>query len=241
MFAIDVVARTERIVDGGIGCDEPTGIAAARDGTLFVAVRTEKGAVKIVKVDPATGKRTTVSQGRLLKAPQGLALTASGDVIVADSASGILRVSPGNGKQTKIASGPALSGVQAVALDAAGRIYAIAAGPTPVLTASAVGPQRVSSGTIQIRVSCRPSCAVDYTFDILANKLYAYEGFAEKPVKGVGAARTLKIKLNAQARKAVSSALRDGDRTVARVKLHAITPRTGAPGRTITVRVPLIR
>ena len=59
------------------------------------------------------------------------------------------------------------------------------------------------------------------------------------PVKGT--TRTLKIKLNTQARKAVASALRDKDRTVARVKLQAITPRTGAPGKTITVRVPLIR
>jgi hypothetical protein len=211
-------------------------LVAAPDGTLFVAVRTEKGAVQIVKVDPATGKRTTVSRGRLLRDPQGLAMTKSGDLIVADATSGVLRVSPRDGKQTKIASGPALTGVHAVALDAAGRIYAIAAGPAPALTASAVGPQRLSSGALELRLSCRPSCKVDYTFEILANKLTYYEGFTTGPVK---ATRTLRIKLNARARKAIASALRDEERTVAVVKLQAITARTGARGKTITVRVPL--
>jgi hypothetical protein len=79
LLAIDLVTPAGNRVNGGIGCDEPTGIAAAPDGTLFVAVRTEKGAVQIVKVDPATGKRTTVSRGRLLRDPQGLAMTKSGD------------------------------------------------------------------------------------------------------------------------------------------------------------------
>jgi hypothetical protein len=236
LLAIDLVTPAGNRVNGGIGCDEPTGIAAAPDGTLFVAVRTEKGAVQIVKVDPATGKRTTVSRGRLLRDPQGLAMTKSGDLIVADATSGVLRVSPRDGKQTKIASGPALTGVHAVALDAAGRIYAIAAGPAPALTASAVGPQRLSSGALELRLSCRPSCKVDYTFEILANKLTYYEGFTTGPVK---ATRTLRIKLNARARKAIASALRDEERTVAVVKLQAITARTGARGKTITVRVPL--
>jgi hypothetical protein len=38
-----------------------------------------------------------------------------------------------------------------------------------------------------------------------------------------------------------SSGARLRDRTVAQVKLHAVTPRTGARGKTITVRVPLTR
>ena len=178
-----------------------------------------------------------MSRGRLLQAPQGLAMTKSGDLIVADATSGVLRVSPGDGKQTKIASGPALTGVHAVALDAAGRIYAIAAGPAPVLTASAAGPQRLSSGAIELRLSCRPSCMVDYTYEIVSNKLSYYEGDFADAVK---ATPTLKIKLNAQARKAIeASAVRDKHPTVAVVKLQAITARTGARGKTITVRVPL--
>jgi hypothetical protein len=64
----------------------------------------------------------------------------------------------------------------------------------------------------------------------------AYEGYTIDPVK---ATRTPKIKLNARARKAIASALRDEERTVAVVKLQAITARTGARGKTITVRVPL--
>jgi hypothetical protein len=239
LIAIDVVTKTDRVVNGGIGCDEPTGIAAAPDGTLFVAVRTEKGAVQIVKVAAATGKRTTVSQGGMLKAPQGLALTESGDLIVADATSGVLRVATRTGKQTLVASGPALSGLHAVALDGAGRIYAIAAGPAPTLTASAVGPQRLSSGMIQVRVSCRPSCSLGYNFNILANNLIAYDPFADRRVKGVGATRTLNIKLNPAARKAISSALHDKERAVARVKLYAVTARTGAHGKTITLRVPI--
>ena len=133
-----------------LGCATPGGLAVAPDGSLLIALGpVDPTPAKIIRIDPAGGSTTTVSTGGLLRNPADVALTASGDLVVADRTSGVLRISTRTGKQSTIASGGDLNGVDNVALDASGAIYATAkGGRAAVLTASMPRSQRYSTSGI---------------------------------------------------------------------------------------------
>ncbi|HEY6886647.1 MAG TPA: hypothetical protein VI300_02670, partial [Solirubrobacter sp.] len=176
VVAIDTAtgARTEV---GDLGCAYPSGIVAAPDGTLLIGrVDVNGSSTGIVRFNPATRTVTPVATGGKLRSPSGIALTASGDFIVADSTSGVLRISPASGKQTTIASGGDFTQARAVALDPSGNIYVTASG-TATLKATAKARQRFSKG-IRVSASCRPRCSLAYRMEF-PDETYAGTGFVQ--------------------------------------------------------------
>ncbi len=201
LAAIDA-AGSRRDVAALVVCPEdPRGIAAAPDGTLVVATAT-----KIIRVNPADGSSTTLSQGGLLSEAIAVAVTSSGDVIVADFNSGVLRISP-TGKQSTIASGGNLKGVNTVALDAAGTIY-VTAPPAQGLQISAPSRQRFSAARgIRISVGCRPDCGVSYRVKAAGT---TYDGRLEDKhgnILFIGARKTRYLTLDAKTNRRIATAL----------------------------------
>jgi len=87
------------------------------------------GSGRIVKVDPTTGAQTLVSSGGLLDGLWGIAIEASGHIIVTDmahpiygGAPEIIRVDPATGAQTLVSAGGLLVRPRGLAIDAAGDI-----------------------------------------------------------------------------------------------------------------------
>ncbi|HLH23883.1 MAG TPA: NHL repeat-containing protein [Chloroflexota bacterium] len=76
----------------------PWGMAVAHNGTIYVSDLING----IIRVNPATGQQTLVSQGQFLNNPMGITITADGNVFVADSAcctganGGIIKLDPTN-------------------------------------------------------------------------------------------------------------------------------------------------
>jgi hypothetical protein len=91
--------------------------------------------LRIVSVNPSNGEQAVVSAGGLLANPIGLALEATGTLIVADPASGpggaLLRVDPENGEQTVIYDGPFDGVPVTVAIDAQGALIVFERSPIP--------------------------------------------------------------------------------------------------------------
>jgi hypothetical protein len=116
------------------------GAAVAAPGDILVADPDAFGGTGgVIRVDPATGARTTVSAngapagGPDFAEPFGLALEADGDILVSDggafgSAGGVIRVDPVTGSRTTVsangapAGGPEFREPGAVALEADGDI-----------------------------------------------------------------------------------------------------------------------
>src|SRR5690606_29489374 len=105
---------TQTILSSAGLLEEPTGVAIAPDGGVYVMDR----AHGLVKVDPATGMQTLITAGNLFRDAYGIAIDATGNIYIADSgfkptspgspvnmAGQILRVDPETGAQTVIAEG----------------------------------------------------------------------------------------------------------------------------------------
>jgi hypothetical protein len=241
VVAIDTATGSRSAV-AALDCDDPapTGIAAAPDGTLLIARGTE-----IIRLNPADGSTTTVAKGGKLSDARDMALTPSGDLIVADATSGLLRISTATGAQSTIASGGDVSGAAFVALDAGGAIYVAASGPA-VLKASAAPRQRFSRSGISVSASCRPGCSIHYSV-ALTGISYATGG-DPGTTKRVRAKRSVKVTLydgtydeGDSANALVPKALRL-HRTV-RAKL-TLTPVDGlgiVQGKSVKLNVRLVR
>ena len=201
VVAIDAAGSRRDVADLPVCPEDPRGIAVAPDGTLVVATAT-----KIFRVNPADGSSTTLSQGGLLSEAIALAVTSSGDVIVADFNSGVLRISP-SGKQSTIASGGDLKGVNTVALDAAGTIY-VTAPPAQGLQISAPSRQRFSASRgIRISVGCRPDCGLSYRVKVAG---VTYDGRLEDKhgnVLFMGVRKTRYLTLDAKTNRRIAKAL----------------------------------
>ena len=76
----------------------------------------------IFQVDPATGSVVPIVQGPPLVDPSGIAVDASGNLIVSDRSAGVLRINPATGTITTVKSGAPLVTPSGVALDASGNI-----------------------------------------------------------------------------------------------------------------------
>lgn len=71
----------------------PTGVGLASDGTLFVADSLESRIAAIpnaIKRTDDAGAGTTISQGRALKIPLGLAIAPNGDILTVNAANGLI-------------------------------------------------------------------------------------------------------------------------------------------------------
>ncbi len=86
----------------------PTGIAVAPDGTIFVAdpdALAELVRGRVIAVDPVSGAQSVVGELDLLERPTGIAVEETGTLLVADAAGRLLRLDPADGSQTLISSG----------------------------------------------------------------------------------------------------------------------------------------
>lgn len=105
--------------------EEPTGVAIASDGTLFIADRNTQTLVvgdgAIISVDPITGNQNFVSLGNLFLDPAGIVIDPmTGDLIVTDWNGGggsIFRVNPTTGVQSVLASGGNLTDPFGIAVE----------------------------------------------------------------------------------------------------------------------------
>ena len=235
LIAVDT-ASGKRTQIADYGCSEPKGIAVAPDGTLLMAMSDDKP--EIDRVNPANGALATASKGGSLTDPGGIALTPSGDLVVADAAGSVIGISTQTGRQTTIASGPDLTGANGIAVDASGKIYVTADGPSPVLKASAARRQRVSSAGIRLRVSCLPRCTIAYSYSSSGVEP-SFDGNFE--AAGVSASRSLRVKLGAELNRYIKRALRRNKTVRLKLTLTAKDPRTDASGNSKTVTVRLVR
>jgi hypothetical protein len=125
---------------GGPGFVDPFGITTEANGNILVSDQNAfSGPGGVIRVDPATGTRTTLSEnsappgGPTFDAPFGIAREASGTILVADAAAfggggGIIRVDPVTGARTTVsenqapAGAPTFSDPFGVAVEANGNI-----------------------------------------------------------------------------------------------------------------------
>lgn len=234
VIAVDLTTGAQSVVKS-FGCTPLGGIAAGRSGSLVVALQGKSP--RIVKLDPATGAVSTLSSGGSLKTPQGLTVDAAGDVLVADSTSGVIAVSSHGGDQSPITSRGAVGGATGIATDAAGNIYITEAGIPPRMTASAAGRQRFRRSGIRMTAACNRACTVGYTATI---RIAGATSFAKSAAfKQVSGRERLRVKLPGQVDRRISSALSHGRRVTAKLVVRPQDPRTGSAGAATTLKVRL--
>lgn len=104
--------------------------SAIAAGTLFV---TDARVPAVLRLDPASGRQTTVSTSGKLKRPFGLAIAANGDLFITDNAAGLVRVNPITGTQTFVIECPsfACDAPVRVALAADGQLIGVGGSFTP--------------------------------------------------------------------------------------------------------------
>jgi streptogramin lyase len=77
---------------------------AIQAGELFV---TDARVPAVLRLDPASGRKVTVTSGDKLKRPFGAAIAADGDLYITDNSAGLIRVNPITGVQRFIIECPA--------------------------------------------------------------------------------------------------------------------------------------
>jgi hypothetical protein len=107
---------------GGPSFVDPFGITLAANGDILVADQNAfGGGGGVIRVDPVTGARTTVSEnanpsgGPSFDAPWGILTLPNGDIVVADAgafsfAGGLIRVNPTTGVRTTLSTNGAPAG-----------------------------------------------------------------------------------------------------------------------------------
>lgn len=103
--------------------DGPTGIVLGKDGQLYVS---ELGRRAVIRVDPASGAETVVSQGGHFISPSGIAKSADGHLLVVDhGADKVVHVDPATGHQQLISSGGQLQAPIDIAQEPNGKILVV--------------------------------------------------------------------------------------------------------------------
>jgi hypothetical protein len=102
-------------VDQGVGAsilaiNSPPGsiyasVVIEPSGNLVVVNAPNHSPQQVLRFHPVTGAPAKVSEGQKLVAPIGVALEASGAILVADGRSGVIRIDPVSGAQTVVSSG----------------------------------------------------------------------------------------------------------------------------------------
>jgi sugar lactone lactonase YvrE len=107
------------------------GIALEADGSIIIVEQSLAGGGmgngRITRINPKSGKRSVVSEGGVFSSPAGVAIEATGGIVVADTAAfggsgGVIRIDPTNGQQTQVAAGGSFVTPIAIVVDAKGQI-----------------------------------------------------------------------------------------------------------------------
>jgi len=86
-----------------------SGVATESGGGILVTDGQGHPAPRLLRFDPITGAVNIVSQGQKLGSPLGVAVEASGAILIADPHSGIIRADPRTGAQTIVTERGSLS------------------------------------------------------------------------------------------------------------------------------------
>jgi sugar lactone lactonase YvrE len=118
---VDPITGAQTPVASGGSLTTPRQLTIDGSGDLLVTnigpgSNNDDAVSSIVRVDPVTGAQTVVSTCANITYPNGIAIEASGDIIVADAL--LLRVDPVNGAQTVLV--PNLEGLAGIAIDEQG-------------------------------------------------------------------------------------------------------------------------
>jgi len=216
------------------GCTPISGIAATPGGELLVA---QPG--KIAELDPYTGVTGTLTSGGQLTTPQGIALNSAGDLLVADSTSGVIAVDPETGDQSPVTTPGAIGGASGITVGPDGSIYVTEAGFPPTLRATAARRQPFSASGIAFTAVCSRTCKLGYNTSIrIAGKprFTKYRVFTS-----VTGRRHLHAKLPSRVNRRITSALRHGKKVGATLQLKPMDRNSGASGKSTTLRVRLTR
>jgi hypothetical protein len=243
VIAVDLATGAQTTVKN-LGCAALGGIANGPRGTLYVAessTNTIDGGptapAKIVSLNPSTGAVTPVSIGGRLRTPQGIAVNAAGDIVVADSTSGIAAVSVPSGQQSPMTAPGAVGGATGIAVSANSNVYVSEAGVPPTVTASAKTPQRIGSSGLKFTANCNRTCTLAYNAAIT---IPGGLGFSQTAAfHSVDAKRTLTIKLPADVNQRIARALRKHHRVTAKLTITPQDPRSGSPGKSVTLSLRL--
>jgi DNA-binding beta-propeller fold protein YncE len=117
----DTATHTPAIVSAGEKLAQPFGICVRPDGEYLV---TDTGCGAIIGINPSTGEQRTVCTGGLMGVPFGIAMEASGNVLIANGQA-IVRVNPVTGEQATVASGGFLRAPIALTAAADGNILVV--------------------------------------------------------------------------------------------------------------------
>jgi hypothetical protein len=236
VIAVDTATGVQTLTKR-LGCAGLGGIAVTPSGTLLVGQDTRRA--RIVELNPATGAVTTVSSGGSLEAPQGIALDAAGDILVADTINGVIAISPdGGGGQSPMTAPRAVNQAAGIAVGADGGIYVSDGGVPPRVRASAAARQRFRSSGIAFTAGCSRRCDLAYAVTV---RFPSGKPFTDADaIRDVRTRRTRRIKLPRRVNRRIAAALRQGSTVGVRINLSAGDPRTGVASRRTTLRVRLV-
>jgi hypothetical protein len=217
------------------GCTTLGGIAVTQSGALLVAQSGRRS--RIVQLDPATGAMTTLSSGGSLRAPQGIAVDAAGDVVVADLINGVIAVSAQDGGQSPLTARGAVNGATGIAVGTDGGIYVADAGIPPRVRASAARRQRFRRAGVAFTASCNRRCNLGYAVTIRfpSGTPFTTSG----ALRNVRVRRTFRIRLPGQVNRRIARTLRQGRTVGVTLNLSPADPRTGTARQRTTLRLRL--
>lgn len=139
IIRLEARAEEPQVLSSGGSMRCPLGVAAGRNGDLFVV---NMGfPAEILRVNPRTGSQTVVTRGGMLNSPQAIAVSGENlyvtDVATAGGNFGIgrvLRIDATTGKQSVVSEGGLLVGPVGIAIGADGKL--IVADPYTINPAS---------------------------------------------------------------------------------------------------------